>query len=40
MLETMDDLRSFCKDENYSRVVNIKLSQASPSTKNQSSKSG
>ncbi len=30
MLETMDDLRSFCEEESQSRVVNIKLSQASP----------
>ncbi len=30
MLETMDDLRSFCEEESNGRVVNIKLSQASP----------
>lgn len=30
MLETMDDLRSFCEEKSHSRVVKIKLSQASP----------
>ena len=36
MLETMDDLRSFCEEESNCRVVNIKLSQASPKSNQQS----